>query len=81
MKPKTRYNIHLSDRKGVIVKVADMNSIDIWYNLYKETAISNKIHLNDIKYFEALLSAKADNTKSPAEVQLLIAEISNTPLA
>ena len=81
MKPKTRYNIHLSDRKGVIVKVADMNSIDIWYNLYKETAIRNKIHLNDIKYFEALLSAKADNTKSPAEVQLLIAEISNTPLA
>lgn len=81
MKPKTRYNIHLSNRKGVIVKVADMNSIDIWYNLYKETAIRNKIHLNDIKYFEALLSAKADNTKSPAEVQLLIAEISNTPLA
>ena len=81
MKPKTRYNIHLSDRKGVIVKVADMNSIDIWYNLYKETAIRNKIHLNDIKYFEALLSAKADNTKSPAEMQLLIAEISNTPLA
>lgn len=81
MKPKTRYNIHLSDRKGVIVKVADIKSIDIWYNLYKETAIRNKIHLNDIKYFEALLSAKTDNTKSPAEVQLLIAEISNTPLA
>ena len=81
MKPKTRYNIHLSHRKGVNVKRANIESLDIWYSLYKETALRNKIHLNDIKYFEALLTAKADNTKSPAEVQLLIAEQDKVPLA
>jgi lipid II:glycine glycyltransferase (peptidoglycan interpeptide bridge formation enzyme) len=81
MKPKTRYNIHLSHRKGVNVKRANIESLDIWYNLYKETALRNKIHLNEIKYFEALLTAKADNTKSPAEVQLLIAEQDKVPLA
>jgi lipid II:glycine glycyltransferase (peptidoglycan interpeptide bridge formation enzyme) len=81
MKPKTRYNIRLSQRKGVYVKKANIESLNIWYNLYKETALRNKIHLNEIKYFEALLTAKAENTKSPAEAQLLIAEQNNVPLA
>lgn len=81
MKPKTRYNIHLSERRGVTVRVADIHSMDVWYNLYRETAARNGLYLNDMKYFEALLSTKADNTKSPAEVLLLIAEKDNIPLA
>lgn len=81
MKPKTRYNITLSSRKGVVVKVADLSSIKIWYELYRQTAMRNKIHLNDIKYFEILMRTKANDTKSPAEVQLLIAEVDKIPLA
>lgn len=81
MKPKTRYNINLSLRKGVTVRKAGLRSIDIWYELYKETASRNGIFLNDIKYFEALLSARADNTNSPAEVHLLIADVEKTPAA
>lgn len=81
MKPKTRYNIKLSQRKGVSVRIADLSDIHIWYDLYRETAIRNGIYLNDIKYFEAILSAKSDKTKSPVEVFYLIAEIEKTPLA
>jgi len=81
MKPKTRYNISLSNRKGVIVRIADMESIHIWYDLYRETATRNRLYLNDIKYFKALLSARAENTESPAEVKFLIAEVNNIPLA
>jgi hypothetical protein len=81
MKPKTRYNIKLSQRKGVSVRIADLSDINIWYDLYRETAIRNGIYLNDIKYFEAILSAKSDKTKSPVEVFYLIAEIEKTPLA
>lgn len=81
MKPKTRYNINLSIRKGVHVRKAGMESLHIWYALYKETALRNNILINDIKYFEAILTAKADDTNSPAEVKLLIAELDNTPLA
>lgn len=58
-----------------------MESLSIWYALHKETAINNIILINDIKYFEALLRSKADDTNSPAEVKLLIAELDNTPLA
>lgn len=81
MKPKTRYNIRLSQKKGVIVRIADLSDLNIWYSLYTETANRNGLYLNDIKYFEAILTTNADKTKSPAEVYYLIAEIDNKPLA
>lgn len=81
MKPKTRYNIRLAQKKGVTVRIADLSDLDIWYNLYTETAQRNGLYLNDLKYFEAILTAKADKTKSPAEVYYLIAEIDKQPLA
>lgn len=81
MKPKTRYNIKLSQKKGVNVRIADLDDLHIWYNLYTETANRNGLLLNDIKYFKAILTAKADKTKSPADVYYLIAEVDNKPLA
>ncbi len=81
MRSKTRYNIKLSQKKGVNVRIADINDIHIWYNLYADTANRNGIHLNEIKYFEAILTTKADNTKSPVEVFYLIAEVDDKPLA
>jgi len=81
MKPKTRYNINLSQRKGVRVRRTDINDLDIWYKLYQETCIRNRIYLQDIEYFQAVLATKTSDTKSPAEVELLIAEIDDTPLA
>ena len=81
MKPKTRYNIGLSRRKGVQIRTAGMESIPVWYRLYQETARRNGIVINDIKYFEAILSAASENSESPADVKLLIAEWDNKPLA
>ena len=81
MKPKTRYNIRLSERKGVKVRRAGFDELQIWYSLYRETAVRNGILLNDMKYFEAILTARADDTRSPARVFYLIAEADNVPLA
>lgn len=81
MKPKTRYNIKLSQKKGVTVRIADLKDLNIWYDLYTETAKRNGIYLNDMKYFEAILTTKAKCSKSPAEVYYLISEIDNKPLA
>lgn len=81
MKPKTRYNIGLSVKKGVVVRTAGLESIDVWYQLYRETAARNNFFLNDIRYFKAILKARAENTSSPAEVRLLIAMSDKTPLA
>lgn len=77
MKPKTRYNIRLSEKKGVSVYRADLDKIALWYELYKQTAIRNNIRLHHIDYFKSVLKAKA----ADAEVMLLIAEKEGTPLA
>ncbi|MEA4917442.1 lipid II:glycine glycyltransferase FemX [Proteiniphilum sp.] len=81
MKPKTRYNIRLAQRKGVTVRSMGMEGMDIWYGLYKETAIRNHLLLNDMKYFRAVLDARAEHSSSPADVSLMIAEYEDKPLA
>uniref|UniRef100_F4C5Q7 Methicillin resistance protein n=1 Tax=Sphingobacterium sp. (strain 21) TaxID=743722 RepID=F4C5Q7_SPHS2 len=81
MKPKTRYNINLSGRKGVHIREVGLDKLDVWYALYRETAIRNNIHLNSIEYFRSVLKARAENSASPAEVQLLVAEVDGIPLA
>lgn len=81
MKPKTRYNINLSKRKGVNVRSLGIESLEIWYDLYRQTAARNNFFLHDIHYFRVVLSARANDTSSPADVYLLVAEIDDKPLA
>lgn len=81
MKPKTRYNINLSGRKGVKVRSMGLESLDIWYELYRQTAARNHFFLHDISYFRVVLSARANDTLSPADVILLVAEVDEKPLA
>ena len=81
MKPKTRYNIGLSQRRGVNVETLGIEDIDIWYGLYGETARRNGIYLHDKEYFRAVLTARANNSLSPAKVMLLVAKTDNVPLA
>lgn len=81
MKSKTRYNIQLSKRKGVKVRSLGMESLAIWYELYRQTAVRNNFFLHDISYFKIVLSAKANDTLSPADVYLLVAEVEGMPLS
>ncbi len=81
MKPKTRYNIHLAERKGVQVYRAGVDKISTWYNLYKETALRNGLFVSNIEYFMSVLLTDATRTSSPAKVELLIAEHDGEPLA
>ena len=81
MKPKTRYNINLAKRKGVHVEFLGLDSLDVWYELYRQTAKRNNFFLHDINYFRIVLSARANNSESPAEVFLLVAKIDEQPLA
>ncbi|MFD1768744.1 lipid II:glycine glycyltransferase FemX [Sphingobacterium suaedae] len=81
MKSKTRYNIHLANRKGVVVRALGLESLETWYTLYRETALRNNFVLHDIQYFRIVLTARANNTASPADVYLLVAEVDDKPLA
>ncbi|CAL1517945.1 peptidoglycan bridge formation glycyltransferase FemA/FemB family protein [Chitinophaga sp. MM2321] len=81
MKTKTRYNIQLAKRKGVTVKSSGLEDITTWYDLYTQTSARNGICQDDINYFKTVLTARASNTNSPAEVEMLLAEADGMPLA
>ena len=63
------------------VRRAGMEELPLWYKLYSDTAQRNGIFLNDIEYFKSVLAAKADDTLSPATVELLLAEKDGEALA
>ena len=81
MKPKTRYNINLSDRHGVEVRTCSINELNIWYTLYLETARRNRLHINDISYFHSVFATKMEDDTLPVHVKLLIAYADHEPLA
>jgi hypothetical protein len=81
MKPKTRYNIRLSIRKGIRVRAYGMDMLDTWYSLYRETASRNGIYLHDIDYFRSVLQARTGRRSAPAGVQLLMADYEGEYLA
>jgi lipid II:glycine glycyltransferase (peptidoglycan interpeptide bridge formation enzyme) len=49
---KTRYNIRLSERKGVTVRRAnDLAGIETYYKIYKETSARDKFLIHPISYY------------------------------
>lgn len=81
MKPKTRYNIGLSIRRGVRVRQVGMSDLNVWYALFEQTAKRNGLYLNSRNYFESVLKAKMENRSAESDVKLLMAEKNGTPLA
>src|SRR6056297_2030949 len=80
MKPKTRYNIRLSGRKGVSVRNYDMSYINTWYALYRETAQRNNVTLHDKDFFTTFLAANGHNNHD-VDIRLLMADLDGQFLA
>lgn len=80
MKPKTRYNIRLSSRKGVRVTHYGMSHIDAWYALYQETARRNNVTLHDKEYFTSVLAA-SNHPHNGVDIRLLMADLDGEFLA
>lgn len=51
---KTRYNIRLAARKGVVVKEGHRNDLKPFYNILQETCVRDKFLVRGYDYFEAL---------------------------
>ncbi len=79
MKSKTRYNIRLSGRKGVAVRKGDIDDLDLWYELARETAGRDRITLHAKGYFETLFEEAQDRRET--SVSLFIAEVEGDALA
>lgn len=71
MKPKTRYNIRLAERKGVRVFFASIDLLPVFYELYCQTAERNGFPVCGYEHFSALFSAPASDPESPERHFLL----------
>ncbi len=55
MKPKTRYNIRLAGRRGVVVRPArGPEEVDLFYDLLRETARRDRFGIHTLDYYHAL---------------------------
>ncbi len=54
MHKKTRYNIRLSEKKGVRVETAGIEKLQDWYELNKVTVERDRIALRPYRYYERL---------------------------
>ena len=77
MKSKTRYNIRLSERKGVVVRFGDADDLDLLYQLYEETARRDDFVIRPLSYYR---QAWGDFMRAGL-AQPIIAEYKGTPLA
>jgi peptidoglycan pentaglycine glycine transferase (the first glycine) len=75
MKPKTRYNINLAQRKGVTVRVGEQKDLLTVWQLFLETATRTKIRLHPQNYYFAMWEHLGPHVK------ILIAEYNGKPLA
>lgn len=81
MKTKTRYNINLSQKKGVRVFEAGREELDTWYQLYKDTARRNNFVVHDKRYFLSMLKVGSSFTDRRISMHLLMAEVEGDLLA
>jgi lipid II:glycine glycyltransferase (peptidoglycan interpeptide bridge formation enzyme) len=73
MKNKTRYNVRLAEKRGVVVEEARPEDFDPWYTLYEETARRDRIAIHSRAYYQGLLKASADYPGARPVVKLLLA--------
>ncbi len=76
MKPKTRYNLRLAERKGVTVRAGSAVDFPLLYRMYTETALRDGFVIRDESYYRSVWS-----TFSQAGLaDFLIAEVEGQPV-
>lgn len=74
-KSKTRYNIRLANRRGVVIREGRVEDIPVFYQLSDETAERDGFALHRESYYRTVLEELKEHTG------LFIAEYKNKPIA
>lgn len=84
MRPKTRYNIRLAERKGIKVKLINeatkKKGIEIFNQLTEITARRDKIKIYDKAYYRELINFFCEHNKN-LNLKLYLAEYNGQPLS
>ncbi|MBC7879391.1 MAG: peptidoglycan bridge formation glycyltransferase FemA/FemB family protein [Anaerolineales bacterium] len=82
MKPKTRYNVRLAEKKGVTVRVGTLGELPMLYRMYAETSVRDGFVIRNEDYYmtvwKLFMQSAADNQPSAIP---LIAEVDGEPIA
>ena len=83
MKPKTRYNIRLAEKKGVILRVGTLEDMPMLYKMYAETSVRDGFVIRDEGYYQTMWETFMAGGKSPTFRRPSAEQISNhqSPLA
>jgi len=85
MKPKTRYNIRLSEKKGVSVRVGTLGDLPMLYKMYAETSIRDGFVIRDENYYMTVWKLFMQSQPSTFDLRPstvpLIAEVDGEPVA
>ena len=77
MKAKWRYNVRLSERKGIVVRPAGIAGLDDFYRLMRVTGERDAFGIHSKEYYRRALELFAPHDR----VQLFLAEYHGTPVA
>jgi lipid II:glycine glycyltransferase (peptidoglycan interpeptide bridge formation enzyme) len=82
-KQKTRYNINLASRKGVIVRTGTVEDLPLLYEMYAETSIRDGFVIRDVEYYMTVWKAfmNSRDTINNVFAAPLIAEVDQEPIA
>jgi len=79
MKQKTRYNIRLAEKKGVILRVGTQKDFAVLYKMYAETSVRDGFVIRDEEYYQTVWNLFMNSSEPTCEP--LIAEVDRQPVA
>jgi len=56
LKKKTRYNVGLAEKRGVVVSSAAEDDLSRWYEIYLRTAVRDQIGIHRFEYYQTIFS-------------------------
>jgi lipid II:glycine glycyltransferase (peptidoglycan interpeptide bridge formation enzyme) len=82
MKPKTRYNIRLAEKKGVTIRTGIVDDLPMLYKMYAETSVRDGFVIRDEEYYLTVWKLFMQSTVNGQPFTIpLIAEVDNQPVA
>jgi lipid II:glycine glycyltransferase (peptidoglycan interpeptide bridge formation enzyme) len=89
MKQKTRYNVRLAEKKGVVLRVGKLEDLAMLYKMYAETSVRDGFVIRDEGYYQTVWklfmagdeSSIVNSLLSIPFAEPLIAEVDHEPVA
>jgi lipid II:glycine glycyltransferase (peptidoglycan interpeptide bridge formation enzyme) len=85
MKPKTRYNVRLAEKKGVSIRTGTVDDLSMLYKMYAETSVRDGFVIRDENYYMTVWKLFMQNverlTLNVPTCEPLIAEVDGQPVA